>query len=37
MGEAFSTRGRDEKCLQNFSWKTWMEVSTRKTYKYTGE
>jgi hypothetical protein len=31
MGKAYSTYGRDEKCLQNFGQKTSREEITRKT------
>jgi len=31
MGGACSTRGRGEKCIQYFGWKTWREETTRKT------
>jgi len=31
IGGASSTRGRDEKCVQNFSPKTWREEMTWKT------
>jgi len=30
MGGACNTHGRDEKCIQNFVWKTQREEATRK-------
>jgi hypothetical protein len=32
MGRAYSTHGRDKKCLQNFGQKTWREETTRTEY-----
>jgi len=34
IDRACSTHWTEDKCMQNFGWKTWREETTRKTWEW---